>query len=144
MAGSSDFIPHEHAAAEGPRKTVCCRRDLTPMSTKNLSAKNSRLLLLLPLLALGCAGPTTSTKSPGGSAETSPMAASPACDFRWDLAGTRIIGCCCTASCPCRINEKPSYSHGCHYTEAVHIDRGSIDGVDVAGLDWVFVGRGFG
>jgi len=104
------------------------------------------LALLLPLafllFAAGCA--TTDGSSASGAAAGTNGTVAPAADLRFELKGSRIIGCCCYAPCPCRINQKPSYCHGCHYTEAVHIDAGNIDGVKVDGLDWVFVGRGFG
>lgn len=62
----------------------------------------------------------------------------------WTLKGSRIIGCCCAAPCPCRINKPPYHCHGCDYTTAVHIDEGSLGKVDFAGMTWVICGRGFG
>src|SRR5579864_3593289 len=60
------------------------------------------------------------------------------------LAGSRIIGCCCGAPCPCRLNKKPMQCHGCDHTDAVHIDHGHVGPVSMDGLTWVVVGRGFG
>lgn len=62
----------------------------------------------------------------------------------YELRGSRMIGCCCNAPCPCRINKKPTYCHGCDHTDAVHIDRGVIGTTDMSGMTWVIVGRGFG
>ena len=30
----------------------------------------------------------------------------------WEMHGSRLIGCCCTPPCPCRINKKPTHCHG--------------------------------
>jgi len=87
--------------------------------------------LLLALLAAGCA-------SGGGSAPA--KADAPA----FELAGSRIIGCCCAAPCPCRLNKKPMQCHGCDHTDAVHIDRGYVGKTRMDGVTWVIVGRGFG
>jgi hypothetical protein len=62
----------------------------------------------------------------------------------WNLRGWRVIGCCCTAPCACRINKKPSYCHGCDHTDLVHIDQGELGGVKMDGVSWTVVGRGFG
>lgn len=62
----------------------------------------------------------------------------------WNMRGWRIIGCCCTAPCACRINKKPTYCHGCDHTDVVHIDEGEIGGVKMDGVQWAVVGRGFG
>jgi hypothetical protein len=62
----------------------------------------------------------------------------------WELRGWRIIGCCCNSPCPCRINKKPTYCHGCDHTDVVHIDRGHLGDVDMSGVSWTMVGRGFG
>jgi hypothetical protein len=115
---------------------------MTILARRMRSAISFSIPLCL-LLASSCA-------TSGGAPKASHSAAAPAeaaataGDLSFALKGTRIIGCCCYAPCPCRINQKPSYCHGCHYTEAVHIDEGQVDGVKVDGLDWVFVGRGFG
>jgi len=60
-----------------------------------------------------------------------------------DLSGHRIIGCCCPTPCPCRLNRKPTYHHGCDYTTAVHLEHGTIDGVRMDGVSFVFVGGSF-
>ena len=62
----------------------------------------------------------------------------------FELKGSRIIGCCCPAPCPCRLNKKPYHCHGCDHTDAVFIDSGHIGGVKMDGFSYVFVGRGFG
>jgi hypothetical protein len=61
----------------------------------------------------------------------------------WRLEGTRLIGCCCTSPCACRINKPPTYMHGCDSSTAVHIDRGHINGVRMDGLNWVVAGLSF-
>ncbi len=81
--------------------------------------------LALALLAAGCA--------------SAPPAAAP----EWKMEGSRIIGCCCAAPCPCRINRLPQHCHGCDGTTAVHIDRGFIGKTRLDGVDWVVVGRSF-
>lgn len=62
----------------------------------------------------------------------------------WNLRGWRIIGCCCSAPCACRINKKPSYCHGCDHSDVVHVERGELGGVKMDGVQWVAIGRGFG
>jgi hypothetical protein len=62
---------------------------------------------------------------------------------RVELDGHRIIGCCCPTPCPCRLNKKPTYHHGCDYTTAVRIDRGTIDGVRMDRVAFVFAGDSF-
>lgn len=79
---------------------------------------------LLALLAAGCATPAK------------PEA------FR--LEGSRLIGCCCAAPCPCRINKKPMNCHGCDHTDVVRVERGHVGDVRMDGVTWVVVGRGFG
>jgi hypothetical protein len=84
-------------------------------------------MVMAAACAAGCAS--------GGSAAPKPAL---------ELVGSRIIGCCCASPCPCRINRKPLYCHGCDHADAVHIDRGHAGDVDLSGLTWVVVGRGFG
>ncbi|MFY9344725.1 MAG: DUF1326 domain-containing protein [Planctomycetota bacterium] len=102
------------------------------------------MALAAPCLFSGCQ--TTSAVGTGGpdrqTAEASAPRAVAMAD--WQLRGTRIIGCCCTAPCPCRINLKPTHCHGCHFTEGIHVDEGHLGGVKMDGVDWVIVGRGFG
>jgi len=62
----------------------------------------------------------------------------------FDLKGWRLIGCCCASPCPCRLNKKPLHCHGCDHTDAVHINKGYVGDVDMSGMTWVIVGRGFG
>jgi hypothetical protein len=78
---------------------------------------------LMALGILGCAGGTPAQM-----------------DGSWRLEGTRLIGCCCTSPCACRLNKPPSYMHGCDSSTAVHIDRGHINGVTMDGLNWVTAG----
>ena len=61
----------------------------------------------------------------------------------WRLEGTRLIGCCCTSPCACRINKPPTYMHGCDSSTAVHIDRGHINGVRMDGLSWITAGLSY-
>jgi hypothetical protein len=83
---------------------------------------------------------------PGLCAETktaTPVAPPP--DIQnFELQGSRIIGCCCAHPCPCRLNMKPMQSHGCDHTDAIHIDKGFIGDVDMSGVSYVVIGRGFG
>lgn len=83
---------------------------------------------ILSLLFVGCQSTPQETKK----------------DESWELAGWRTIGCCCASPCPCRINRKPQFCHGCDFSVGVHIDRGQIGGVRMDGADWVVTGRGFG
>ena len=89
--------------------------------------------LLLPLVLSAC---TTSGSRASGAAKGEPG------DL--ELRGSRIIGCCCSIPCACRLNKKPMNSHGCDHSDAVHIESGNIGDVDMAGVDYVIVGRGFG
>jgi hypothetical protein len=92
-----------------------------------------KLTALLALIAAaGCA------------AEPKPAPAAKAEAPAFEMAGSRIIGCCCGAPCPCRLNKKPMQCHGCDHTDAVHIDRGHVGPVDMTGVNWIVVGRGFG
>jgi hypothetical protein len=93
------------------------------MMTKRL------LAAVILAAAAGCAAETKTAKSDA-----------PAFEMR----GSRIIGCCCGAPCPCRLNKKPMQCHGCDHTDAVHIDRGHVGPVRMDGVTWVVVGRGFG
>ncbi len=89
-------------------------------------------------LALTTALAATGCKTTQGTGASGDKAAA----FR--LEGSRIIGCCCAAPCPCRLNKKPMQCHGCDHTDAVHVERGSIGPTRMDGLTWVTVGRGFG
>ncbi len=90
---------------------------------------------LVPFLALGLAlaGCASEARAPA------PAAAPPA----FELAGWRVIGCCCAPPCPSRINKKPDYCHGCDHTDAVHVVRGRVGSVRMDGLTWIVVGRAF-
>jgi hypothetical protein len=98
-----------------------------------MSRSIQSLVLSLLLIVPACAGPSRREVA----ASTSPAPA-------WSLQGWRIIGCCCTAPCACRINKKPSYCHGCDHTDVVHVERGQLGGVRMDGVQWTVVGRGFG
>jgi len=95
------------------------------------------LLLSLPAVLAGCA--STGRDEIANAREPSASAAQD-----WDLAGWRVIGCCCPAPCPCRINKKPMYCHGCDHTDIVHVERGTLGGTKMDGVTWVVVGRVFG
>lgn len=88
--------------------------------------------LVLALAAAGCAAPG---KEPKAAASAPPA---------FELVGSRIIGCCCAAPCPCRINKKPLHCHGCDHTDAVHVDKGYVGPTRMDGVSWVITGRGFG
>ncbi|NOT29645.1 MAG: DUF1326 domain-containing protein [Planctomycetes bacterium] len=90
------------------------------------------LLLLLFLLTPACAS--------GGTVK---VADSKVTDD-WELVGWRVIGCCCAAPCPCRINKKPMNCHGCDHTDVVHVERGTLGGTQMDGVTWIVIGRGFG
>lgn len=61
----------------------------------------------------------------------------------WKMSGSRIIGCCCATPCPCRVNLKPMHEHGCDFTTAVHVEKGSLGKTKIDGIDWIYTGRGF-
>lgn len=94
------------------------------------------LLLLLPTCLAALTGACTAT-------EQRTLDSSSASDD-WELVGWRVIGCCCPAPCPCRINRKPTHCHGCDHTDVVHVDHGTLGGTRMDGVTWVVVGRGFG
>ncbi len=92
-----------------------------------------RILVVLGfLVAFGC--------SAGPAGKPAPQAKEP----EWKLEGTRIIGCCCLAPCPCRINKPPTHCHGCDAIVAVHIDRGFIGPVRMDGVTYVLAGKTLG
>ncbi len=62
----------------------------------------------------------------------------------FELAGWRVIGCCCTPPCPCRINKLPTHCHGCDATTAVYVERGHVGDVELDGLSWVVAVRALG
>jgi hypothetical protein len=63
--------------------------------------------------------------------------------LNWKISGWRIVACCCNTPCPCRMNYKPTHCHGCDATTPVHIEKGDINGVNMAGVDYVITGRFF-
>jgi len=91
----------------------------------------SRWILVLGLVAAaGCssgAKPEAAAKAP-----------------EWRMEGTRIIGCCCVAPCPCRINKPPTHCHGCDGIVFVHIERGNLGPVRMDGVNFALAGRSFG
>jgi hypothetical protein len=99
----------------------------------------SRLLLAL-FVAFALSGAASAAEPTAAAAPAAP--AVDVSDF--ELIGSRIIGCCCAHPCPCRLNMKPMNAHGCDHTDAVHIDKGHIGGVDMSGVSYVVAGRGFG
>lgn len=56
------------------------------------------------------------------------------------LEGTLLEACNCNVLCPCWIGEDPD-SGTCDAVIAYHIERGEVEGVDVSGLTWMFVGH---
>src|SRR5580692_1322999 len=54
------------------------------------------------------------------------------------VEGTLLESCSCMAPCPCWIGADPD-GGACQAFNAYHIERGSIDGVDVAGCDFIRV-----
>ena len=58
--------------------------------------------------------------------------------FAYELEGTLLEACSCNVLCPCWIGEDPDRG-SCHAFIAYHFDRGTIRGVDVAGLSLVNV-----
>jgi hypothetical protein len=59
-------------------------------------------------------------------------------DRAYDLQGDLLESCSCWAPCPCWIGADPDGDR-CQGFNAYHIDRGVIDGVNVAGCDLVRV-----
>jgi hypothetical protein len=91
---------------------------------------NRIIVVLILLAAAGCSGGASKTES----------AAAPA----WKLEGTRIIGCCCLAPCPCRINKPPTHCHGCDGIVVVHIERGYVGTTRMDGLNYALAARTLG
>lgn len=54
------------------------------------------------------------------------------------IEGSLLESCSCRAPCPCWIGADPD-EDSCRGFNAYHIDRGTIDGVDVSGCDFVRV-----
>src|SRR5438067_5597954 len=54
----------------------------------------------------------------------------------YELTGTLLEACSCGVLCPCWIGEDPDGGQ-CFAFNAYHFDKGSIDGVDVSGLNLV-------
>jgi len=99
-------------------------------------------LQLFAIAAVGLAASMTVTGCATGERRDAVESNKPAAD--WELRGWRIIGCCCTAPCPCRINKKPTFCHGCDHTDVVHVDQGRLGEVAMDGVTWAMVGRAFG
>lgn len=98
--------------------------------------KHMPIVLLLAALLLGCSSVAARDEVHQNGTDGA--------GAQWNLRGWRIIGCCCTAPCACRINKKPSYCHGCDHTDVVHVEQGELGGVKMDGVQWAVVGRGFG
>lgn len=93
----------------------------------------NRLLVAVALLAVvGCSTPSGSKAAPAG---REPV---------WKMEGSRIIGCCCVAPCPCRINKPPTHCHGCDAIVVVHIERGFVGETRMDGVNYVLAGRTLG
>src|SRR4029077_4368085 len=54
----------------------------------------------------------------------------------WNVEGTYFENCNCTFACPCTVTTfaSPGTEDRCQVVLAFHITRGTVDGVDVAGL----------
>ncbi|MCH8223225.1 MAG: DUF1326 domain-containing protein [Chloroflexi bacterium] len=59
----------------------------------------------------------------------------------WNLEGTYFENCNCDSVCPCTTSAfaQPADNERCLVTFAIHIDSGSIDGLDVGGRDVIMV-----
>ena len=55
----------------------------------------------------------------------------------YELEGRLLEVCTCDVLCPCWIGEDPDYNGTCQAIAAWHIDRGTIDSVDVSSLTLV-------
>jgi hypothetical protein len=58
----------------------------------------------------------------------------------YDVEGSILEACSCSAPCPCWIGEDP-HGGACDSFVAYRIDRGTIRGLDVSGLAFAFVAR---
>ena len=56
----------------------------------------------------------------------------------YHLDGTLLEACSCASPCPCWVGRDPDGGH-CEAMNAYHVDHGTIEGVDVAGLSLVQV-----
>jgi hypothetical protein len=59
---------------------------------------------------------------------------------KYDLEGTLLEACSCGILCPCWVGEDPD-GGTCDAFNAYHFDRGTINGVDVSGLNFIRVVR---
>jgi hypothetical protein len=59
----------------------------------------------------------------------------------WTLAGTYFENCNCTWVCPCTVSSltAPATQDRCQVVLVYHVDRGTIDGLDVSGQSVVVV-----
>jgi hypothetical protein len=59
----------------------------------------------------------------------------------WSIEGTYLENCPCNSTCPCTTSEltQPADTERCEVVLAFHVDRGEIEGTDVAGLTVVMV-----
>ncbi len=60
----------------------------------------------------------------------------------WNLQGTYFENCNCDSVCPCNTSglTQSADNERCLFAFAIHIDSGSIDGLDVGGRDVIMVG----
>jgi hypothetical protein len=61
-------------------------------------------------------------------------------DMSYDVRGRMAEVCSCTTYCPCTAGLEPD-GGTCDFNWVFHIDGGTIDGIDVAGLNLGFLGR---
>jgi hypothetical protein len=59
-------------------------------------------------------------------------------DRPYEIEGSLLESCSCRAPCPCWIGADPD-GDSCQGFNAYHIERGTIDGVDVSGCDFLRV-----
>jgi hypothetical protein len=57
----------------------------------------------------------------------------------YELEGSLLEVCTCNVLCPCWIGEDPDGDGTCDAIVAYHIDRGSVNGSDVSGLNFAFL-----
>lgn len=67
-------------------------------------------------------------------------AASEVATHAYSLQGSLLEACSCDVLCPCWIGEDPD-TGDCKAFVAYHYDKGEIDGVDVGGLELIYVAQ---
>ncbi|MGD9525269.1 DUF1326 domain-containing protein [Pseudonocardia sp.] len=58
-------------------------------------------------------------------------------EMGWNLDGVWTESCTCSITCPCNLNEDPTYGN-CDVAFCFHITSGQVDGVDVGGIPVVW------